>query len=89
MKEYKYTKSVRRKGQDIKVSAAVHRAETIFLDPLSLYYRKQLKSLTKAGYEVIEPFNYVYYKEMKTGKKSDQEVYKNYFGSVKLVYKGD
>ena len=70
----------------IKVSAEVRKAKELYLDPLSFHYRKQLKALLKAGYEVVEPFNHVHYKGIKD-KKTGRTIYNTYNGAIKLKLK--
>lgn len=81
----KYALSAKNKGQRIELSTETKRAEIINLDPLSFYYRKHLKSLLKAGYEVEKDFDH---KMLKTVKSKDGEIlYRRYYGSIKLRLK--
>lgn len=64
------------------------RAKVLYMDPLSSQYRRQLNALLKVGYVITEPFNHIYSKSVRK-PNSDQYLYRQYNGAIKLEYKGE
>lgn len=84
----KYSRSAKNPKELIELSTETKMADMIYLDPTSSTYRKKLRSLTKAGYEVVEDFNPRYLKTQKgVYTEEGKGIRKVYHGSIKLKRK--